>query len=47
MKTEKNIPSIYYGDEAPKGKDFLMVLLASLLLIALSWITYFKLGWLH
>ena len=35
------------GDEAPRAKDFLMVLLVFLVLIALSWIAYFKFGWLH
>ncbi|WP_018613164.1 hypothetical protein [Segetibacter koreensis] len=47
MKREKNIQTNYYGDEAASGKDFLMVIMGFLVLIALSWIAYFKLGWLH
>jgi hypothetical protein len=35
------------GDEAPTLKDFLIVLLVTAILIALSWIAYYKLGWFH
>lgn len=47
MTNEKNMEKGKMGDEAPSAKDFLMVLLVILVLIALSWITYFKFGWLH
>lgn len=35
------------GDEAPSFKDMLFVLLVILILVLLSWIAYFKFGWLH
>ena len=28
-------------------KDFIVVLVATLLLMAVSWLGYFKLGWFH
>lgn len=44
---EKNIRSNYYGDEAPAGKDFLIVLIIVAVLIAIAWVFYYKFGWLH
>ena len=35
------------GDEAPRFKDFIMVIIIVLILIAISWITYYKFGWFH
>ena len=35
------------GDEAPKVKDFVTVLVIVLILIAFSWIAWFKFGWFH
>lgn len=36
-----------FGDEAPTWIDFILVYVAVGLLIALSWIAWFKLGWFH
>ena len=36
-----------WGDEAPGCKDFVIVILAIGILIALSWIAWFKFGWFH
>lgn len=47
MTKEKNIGPMKMGDEAPSLKDMLLVFLIILTLIVLSWIVYFKLGWLH
>jgi hypothetical protein len=33
--------------EAPSVKEFLWVIIAFAILIALSWIAYFELGWFH
>jgi hypothetical protein len=35
------------GDEAPELKHFLIVFGVVAVLIALSWISWFKLGWFH
>jgi hypothetical protein len=35
------------GDEAPELKHFLIVFGVVAVLIALSWIAWFKLGWFH
>jgi len=35
------------GDEAPRLKDFLMVLITVAILMSISWIAYFKFGWFH
>ena len=47
MTPNKSMPTTRYGDEAPRWKDFLIVIMIFLFLIALDWIAYFKLGWLH
>lgn len=47
MTREKNINQMKIGDEAPSFKDMLFVLLVILILVLLSWIAYFKFGWLH
>jgi len=36
-----------FGDEAPRLKDFIIVLIIVLIMIAFSWIAYFKFGWFH
>ncbi|HEY0749970.1 MAG TPA: hypothetical protein VGD26_02370 [Chitinophagaceae bacterium] len=43
---DKNKPN-KLGDEAPTGKDFLVVVLAVAMLIFLSWIAWHTLGWFH
>lgn len=40
----KKLHSTY---EAPTIKEFLWVVVAFALLIAFSWIAYYKLGWFH
>ncbi len=35
------------GDEAPRWKDFLLVIVVAALLIAFSWLAWFKFGWFH
>jgi hypothetical protein len=35
------------GDESPGPKDFMIVLIVVLALIAFSWIAWFKFGWFH
>lgn len=35
------------GDEAPRLKDFIIVIVVTAILIALSWIAYYKFGWFH
>lgn len=35
------------GDEAPGWKHVIIVLVAIAVLIAISWITWFKFGWFH
>lgn len=47
MIKDKNIRSKQYGDEAPRLKDFLIVLFIVAALIAFSWIAYYKFGWFH
>lgn len=47
MKREKKIQTNFYGDETPSVKDFLMIIAVAMLLIALDWIAYYKLGWFH
>jgi hypothetical protein len=37
----------YYGDEAPRFRDVLLVLGVTAILIALSWFVYYKLHWFH
>ena len=44
---EKNIWSNYYGDEVPGWKDVFIVIIIVAGLIAIAWVSYFKLGWLH
>jgi hypothetical protein len=36
-----------FGDEAPRWKELIIVLVAALLLIAFAWISWFKFGWFH
>ncbi|HMU47918.1 MAG TPA: hypothetical protein PKC72_16215 [Chitinophagaceae bacterium] len=36
-----------YGDEAPRWKDFIIVLGVFLVLMALSWLAYYKLHWFN
>ncbi len=43
----KKEPNSHLGDRTPRLKDFLMVIMAVAVLIAFSWIAYFKLGWFH
>jgi hypothetical protein len=47
MPKDKKIFTNRYGDEAPKLKQFLLVIFIVVVLIAFAWITYNKLGWLH
>jgi hypothetical protein len=35
------------GDEATRWKDFILVVVVVALLIAFSWIAWFKLRWFH
>jgi len=35
------------GDEAPEWKDIILVIVVVALLIAFSWIAWFKFGWFH
>jgi len=35
------------GDEAPGWREMVIVIIATGLLIALGWITWFKFGWFH
>ncbi|HET6993882.1 MAG TPA: hypothetical protein VFI06_02815 [Chitinophagaceae bacterium] len=35
------------GDEAPGWKDFLLVIVVTVLLIVFSWIAWFKFRWFH
>jgi len=35
------------GDEAPTWRDLVIVIVAVALLIAISWVTWFKFGWFH
>ena len=35
------------GDEAPRWIHMIIVLVIAVLLIAISWITWFKFGWFH
>lgn len=42
MRLKKNMEDNLLGDEAPKPKDFLVVIIVVLVLIALSWIAYYK-----
>ena len=45
MANEENIKKKYYGDETPRGKDILIPIVVIMVIIALSWIAYFKFGW--
>ena len=36
-----------WGDEAPTWKEFVIVILVVAILIAISWVTWFKFGWFH
>jgi hypothetical protein len=47
MIREKNIEKNNYGDETPRWKDILVVIIVFGLITALSWIAWFKLGWFH
>jgi hypothetical protein len=42
MRSKKNMEDKFLGDEAPRLKDFLIVIVVVLALIALSWIAYYK-----
>jgi len=35
------------GDEAPRLKDFVIVITIAAILMFFSWLTYYKLGWFH
>jgi hypothetical protein len=35
------------GDEAPRLKDFILVIIIVALVIAAFWLAWFKLGWFH
>jgi len=43
----KNEEKTRWGDEAPGWKDFFLVLVVTALLIAVSWVAWFKLHWFH
>ena len=36
-----------FGDEAPGWKDVIIVLAVTALLVAFSWVAWFKFGWFH
>jgi hypothetical protein len=42
MTTNNNRSNKDYGDQTPRLKDFLIVLLALAILIASAWIAYYK-----
>lgn len=42
---EYEIQENQLGDEAPSGNDFLKVLIAIAVLIALAWVAYYKFHW--
>ena len=42
-----NSKSEKLGDEAPGLKDFIIVVIVFLSLVAFSWIAWFKFGWFH
>lgn len=46
MAIDNDVQPGYYNDEAPKGKDIVVVLFVILLLIVVSWFAY-KLGLLN
>ena len=35
------------GDEAPRLKDLIIVIIVVAILTLISWVTYYKLGWFH
>lgn len=35
------------GDEAPRLKDLIIVIVVVAILTLISWVTYYKLGWFH
>jgi len=35
------------GDEAPRLKDFIIVIAVVAILLLISWVTYYKLGMFH
>ncbi len=43
--TEDRHPGL--GDEAPEWKHLIIVIAIVILLIAFSWIAWFKFGWFH
>lgn len=47
MKENKTDKRDRLGDEAPGLKQVIIVLVVVALLIAVSWIAWFKLGWFH
>ncbi|HEX8333404.1 MAG TPA: hypothetical protein VF622_12310 [Segetibacter sp.] len=47
MTQEKSVAKKDYGNEAPGAKDVLITITIFLLLTAMSWIAYYKFGWLH
>ena len=46
-KSTKSDKLKYSSFDAPTLKDFLWVIAVFALLVAFSWIAYFKLGWFH
>jgi hypothetical protein len=42
MASKKNIQYGLYGDEAPGLKQFIIVLVIALILMALSWVAYYE-----
>ena len=47
MKENKTDKKDRLGDEAPGWKHVIIVIVGLALLIAVSWIAWFKLGWFH
>jgi hypothetical protein len=47
MRSFRNIKDDNLGDEAPRVKDFIIVITVVVILLLLSWVTYYKLGWFH
>ncbi len=45
MKLFKNIEGDRPGDEAPRLKDLIIVVVVFAVLTLLSWIAYYKFGW--
>jgi hypothetical protein len=47
MKSFRNIEDDNLGDEAPRLKDLIIVIIVVAVLTLLSLFTYYKLGWFH